>query len=59
MRKVTVSIEAWEPPKRQDQKLCDGEGASIHDGLSAKVPMCGEASMYEYPWHKKIEGPAK
>lgn len=32
----------WEEPKPQAQKLVDGEGSSLADGLSASVPMFGE-----------------
>lgn len=56
MRKTYSIPSGWEEPKPQIDKFADCEGASLEDGLAARVAMRDE---HERPWHKKIHKPTR
>jgi len=61
-KNVEIGCSPWEEPKKQIDKFSDGEGASLADGLSARVEMHGEEDAWKGRGpsiYRKTEGPVR
>lgn len=47
MKHKNIACSGWEESKAQQDKLCEGDGKSMSNGLSAKVPMYNDYEKWE------------